>query len=51
MRVLAEDAQADFTMLLLDPVTDRPIAAAATFERTQWRVLEPMLDSLTSLGS
>ena len=41
MRVLAEDARADFTTLLLDPVTDRPIAAAATFERTRWQVLDP----------
>jgi dipeptidyl aminopeptidase/acylaminoacyl peptidase len=41
MRVLAEDQRADFTTLLLDPVTQRPIAAAATFERTRWQLLDP----------
>jgi dipeptidyl aminopeptidase/acylaminoacyl peptidase len=41
MRVLAEDRRADFTTLLLDPVTRRPVAAAATFDRTRWRVLDP----------
>jgi dipeptidyl aminopeptidase/acylaminoacyl peptidase len=41
LRVLAEDARADFTTLLLDPVTDRPVAAAVTFERTRWQVLDP----------
>jgi dipeptidyl aminopeptidase/acylaminoacyl peptidase len=40
MQVLAEDPRADFTNLLLDPVTQRPIAAAATFERTNWQVLD-----------
>jgi dipeptidyl aminopeptidase/acylaminoacyl peptidase len=40
MQVLAEDPRADFTNLLLDPVTQRPIAAAATFERTRWQVLD-----------
>lgn len=41
MRVLAEDQRADFTTLLLDPVTQRPVAAAAVFERTRWQVLDP----------
>jgi dipeptidyl aminopeptidase/acylaminoacyl peptidase len=41
LRVLAEDQRADFTTLLLDPVTQRPLAAAATFERTRWQVLDP----------
>jgi dipeptidyl aminopeptidase/acylaminoacyl peptidase len=41
VQVLAEDPRADFTTLLLDPVTQRPVAAAATFERTRWRVLDP----------
>jgi dipeptidyl aminopeptidase/acylaminoacyl peptidase len=40
-RVLAADQRADFTALLLDPVTQRPVAAAATFERTRWQVLDP----------
>ena len=40
-RVLAEDERADFTGLLLDPVSDRPIAAAYAFERTRWQVLDP----------
>jgi dipeptidyl aminopeptidase/acylaminoacyl peptidase len=44
LRVLAEDADADFTALLLDPATDRPVAAAATFERTRWQVLDPDYD-------
>jgi dipeptidyl aminopeptidase/acylaminoacyl peptidase len=41
LRVLAEDQRADFTTVLLDPVTQRPLAAAATFERTRWQVLDP----------
>jgi dipeptidyl aminopeptidase/acylaminoacyl peptidase len=40
MQVLAEDPRADFTNLLLDPVTQRPIAAASAFERTRWQVLD-----------
>ena len=41
MRVLAEDQCADFTGLLLDPLSQTPIAAAATFERIRWHVLDP----------
>jgi dipeptidyl aminopeptidase/acylaminoacyl peptidase len=41
MRVLAEDRRADFTGLLLDPITERPIAAARSFERVAWQVLDP----------
>jgi dipeptidyl aminopeptidase/acylaminoacyl peptidase len=41
LRVLTEDQRADFTTLLLDPVTQRPVSAAATFERTRWQVLDP----------
>jgi len=41
MRVLAEDPRADFTELLLDPITERPIAAARSFERVAWQVLDP----------
>jgi dipeptidyl aminopeptidase/acylaminoacyl peptidase len=41
LRVLAEDAQADFATILLDPATDRPVAAAVTLERTRWQVLDP----------
>jgi dipeptidyl aminopeptidase/acylaminoacyl peptidase len=41
MRVMAEDQRADFVALLLDPVTNRPIAAAAAHERTRWQVLDP----------
>jgi dipeptidyl aminopeptidase/acylaminoacyl peptidase len=40
LRVLAEDQRADFARLLLDPVTQRPVAAEATFERTRWQVLD-----------
>jgi dipeptidyl aminopeptidase/acylaminoacyl peptidase len=40
-RILAEDPRADFTDLLLDPITERPVAAARTFERTRWEVLDP----------
>ena len=36
-----EDPRADFTDLLLDPMTERPVAAACTFERTRWQVLDP----------
>jgi dipeptidyl aminopeptidase/acylaminoacyl peptidase len=41
MRVLAEDPRADFTELLLDPITERPIAAVRSFERAAWQVLDP----------
>jgi dipeptidyl aminopeptidase/acylaminoacyl peptidase len=41
MRVLAEDPRADFTGLLLDPITERPVAAARSFERVAWQVLDP----------
>jgi dipeptidyl aminopeptidase/acylaminoacyl peptidase len=41
MRVLAEDRRADFDQLLLDPITERPIAAARSFERVAWQVLDP----------
>ena len=41
MRVLAEDQRADFTGLVLDPLTHRPIAAVATFERLRWQILDP----------
>jgi dipeptidyl aminopeptidase/acylaminoacyl peptidase len=41
MRVLAEDRRADFNQLLLDPITERPIAAARSFERVAWQVLDP----------
>jgi dipeptidyl aminopeptidase/acylaminoacyl peptidase len=41
MRVLAEDPRADFTELLLDPITERPIAARCSFERVAWQVLDP----------
>jgi dipeptidyl aminopeptidase/acylaminoacyl peptidase len=41
MRVLAEDRRADFTGLLLDPITERPVAAARSFERVAWQVLDP----------
>src|SRR5262249_13764202 len=40
-RILAEDPRADFTYLLLDPITERPVAAARTFERIRWEVLDP----------
>jgi dipeptidyl aminopeptidase/acylaminoacyl peptidase len=40
-RILAEDPRADFTDRLLDPMTERPVAAACTFERTRWQVLDP----------
>ena len=40
-RVLAEDPRADFTELLLDPVSERPVAAARSFERVAWQVLDP----------
>ncbi len=39
--VLAEDAQADISGLLLHPQTSRPIASACAFDRTRWTVLDP----------
>lgn len=41
LRVLAEDRRADFTELLLHPVTQRPIAARFVAERARWHVLDP----------
>jgi dipeptidyl aminopeptidase/acylaminoacyl peptidase len=41
MRVLAEDPRTDFTQLVLDPVSDRPVAAARSFTRVAWQVLDP----------
>jgi hypothetical protein len=40
MRVLAEDPCADFTELLLDPISERPVAAVRSFERVAWQVLD-----------
>jgi acetyl esterase/lipase len=39
--VLAEDPRADFTQLVLDPISERPIAAARSFERVAWQGLDP----------
>src|SRR5215468_1551894 len=39
-RVLAEDASADIVELPLEPMTYRPIAAAAMFTRTTWHVID-----------
>jgi dipeptidyl aminopeptidase/acylaminoacyl peptidase len=39
-RVLAEDARADIVELPLDPLTYRPIAAAAMFTRTTWHAID-----------
>src|SRR6516164_7485092 len=41
MRVLAEDSRADFTQLVLDPISEHPVAAARAFERVAWQVLDP----------
>ncbi len=41
MRVIAADPRADFTDLLLDPITERPVAAASAYERRRWQVLDP----------
>src|SRR6516225_6558691 len=41
MRVLAEDPRADFTQLVLDPISERPVAAARAYERVAWQVLDP----------
>src|SRR5215470_3578574 len=39
-RLLAEDARADIVELPLEPLTYRPIAAAAMFTRTNWHVID-----------
>ena len=49
MRVLAEDPRADFTELLLDPISERPVAAARSFERVAWQVLDPILRSFYTM--
>ena len=40
MRVLVEDPRADFAELLLDPISERPVAAARSIERVVWQVLD-----------
>lgn len=41
VRVLAQDAKADFVELALDPSTYRPFAAMTMFTRRRWRVIDP----------
>jgi dipeptidyl aminopeptidase/acylaminoacyl peptidase len=41
VRVRAEDPRADFTQLVLDPISERPVAAARSFARVAWQVLDP----------
>jgi dipeptidyl aminopeptidase/acylaminoacyl peptidase len=40
-RVIAADPRADFTEILFDPITGHSVAAASTFERKRWKVLDP----------
>ena len=40
LRILAEDAQADCVELLLDPVSSRPLAAAAVSARKRWHMID-----------
>jgi len=40
-RVLAQDAQADFVEVALDPRTYRPFAAVAVFARKRWQAIAP----------
>lgn len=40
-RVLAEDLQSDYVSVVLDPITQRPLAAARQFERIEWQALDP----------
>lgn len=48
--ILAEDPQADISSLLLHPHTQHPIAATATYARTNWHVIDPTFTSaLTSI--
>ena len=49
-RVLAEDPRSDHVSVALDPITQRPLAAARLFERTEWQALDPdFQEVLTSL--
>jgi hypothetical protein len=41
VQVLAQDPRADFTQLVLDPISEGPVAAARSFERVAWQVLDP----------
>jgi hypothetical protein len=47
VRVLAEDPRADFTQLVLDPISERPIAAARSFERVAWQVVDPDIGTIS----
>ncbi|KZK97501.1 MULTISPECIES: S9 family peptidase [unclassified Pseudovibrio] len=46
--VLAQDSQADISNLLLAPHTQRPLAAKATFTRTNWKGIDPQFESVLS---
>lgn len=49
-RVLAEDLRADLAQALLDPRSKAPIAAAFTYERTEWQALDAAYaEDLTAL--
>ena len=41
LRVLREDAQADFTELAREPLSRRPVAAMSAFMRRRWQVVDP----------
>ncbi len=40
-RLIAEDPRCDVSGALLDPKTNKPLAYAATYERTEWKALDP----------
>ena len=40
LRVLAEDAKADFSALIQTPVSLLPLAASSTYQRQNWRALD-----------
>lgn len=42
-RVIAEDPRCDVSGGLLDPRTHKPLAWAATYERTEWTALDPSI--------
>ncbi|KZK77110.1 Prolyl tripeptidyl peptidase precursor [Pseudovibrio sp. Ad46] len=44
--VLADDPQADISDLLLHPHTHYPIAATATFARSNWTAIDPQFESV-----
>src|SRR5262249_25426896 len=45
VKVLAEDARADLTEMILDPRTHAPQAAAFDYERAEWKAIDKAIEA------